>query len=179
MSTYPVRRAGLAEIERDRRLQLPEGFRRFSTRVGAVNRRRNGSWSSPRAGRPHGSRCSRRLFAASIACVGVLTGCGSGLRVPDGGFHSSSHQYSARQVEAVFAKQGIRLRDTSPRGFDGSIALLDGRPAHRVWVLVLISGKGGAQPEPFSGTETQHGNVTVLSRSRDAGAVTAALRDLD
>ena len=36
MSTDPVRRANLAAIECDRRPQLPEGFRRTSTRVGAA-----------------------------------------------------------------------------------------------------------------------------------------------
>jgi uncharacterized cupin superfamily protein len=36
MSTDPVRRANLAAIECDRRPQLPEGFRRSSTRVGAA-----------------------------------------------------------------------------------------------------------------------------------------------
>lgn len=119
------------------------------------------------------------FFAAFFASVGILTGCGSGLHVPKGGFHSSSHQYSARQVEAVFAKQGVRLSDKTPEGFGGSLAFLDGRPAHRVYVYVLISGKGGAQPEPFSGKVTHHGNVTVLWRARDAGAVKTALRDLN
>src|SRR4051812_36564806 len=36
MSTDPVRRANLAEIECDRRPQLPEGFQRYSTRIGAA-----------------------------------------------------------------------------------------------------------------------------------------------
>ena len=36
MSTDPVRRANLAAIECDRRPQLPEGFRRTSSRVGAA-----------------------------------------------------------------------------------------------------------------------------------------------
>jgi uncharacterized cupin superfamily protein len=36
MRTDPVRRANLAAIECDRRPQLPEGFRRSSTRVGAA-----------------------------------------------------------------------------------------------------------------------------------------------
>jgi uncharacterized cupin superfamily protein len=36
MSTEPVRRANLAAIECDRRPQLPEGFRRTSSRVGAA-----------------------------------------------------------------------------------------------------------------------------------------------
>ncbi|MGH3003718.1 MAG: cupin domain-containing protein [Gaiellaceae bacterium] len=36
MSTDPVRRANLAAIECDRRPELPEGFRRTSTRVGAA-----------------------------------------------------------------------------------------------------------------------------------------------
>jgi uncharacterized cupin superfamily protein len=36
MSTDPIRRANLAAIECERRPQLPDGFRRFSTRIGAA-----------------------------------------------------------------------------------------------------------------------------------------------
>ena len=36
MSSDPVRRANLADVECERRPQLPDGFRRYSTRIGAA-----------------------------------------------------------------------------------------------------------------------------------------------
>jgi uncharacterized cupin superfamily protein len=36
MSSEPVRRANLAAVECDRRPQLPDGFKRYSTRIGAA-----------------------------------------------------------------------------------------------------------------------------------------------
>jgi hypothetical protein len=66
---------------------------------------------------------------ALAAFAAALSGCGSGVSVPEHGLHSPSRQYSVRQVEAVFAAEGIPLRSVAPSVDAGSIAFLDGRPA--------------------------------------------------
>jgi len=55
------------------------------------------------------------LVSLTVAALVAATGCGSS-RSKQVAYHSPNHHYSAQQVEAAFAKQGIRLhRVTVPR----------------------------------------------------------------
>jgi len=114
------------------------------------------------------------LAAASVA------GCGSSpLAVPKGGVHSSTRKYSVRQVEAVFRAQGIGLRNISPPAIRGSLALLDGRPLHKVYVYVTLGKFTGALHPPIAAARvTRHGNLEILWRPPNGNEVEAALATL-
>jgi hypothetical protein len=115
---------------------------------------------------------------AVIAGVAVVAGCGSSqLSLPPGGFHSATHQYSVRQVEAAFAAHGIRLHKAA-RQFYNVTDLRSGSGPHAVFVAVRTGGTTGAYPIPIPvHSKTLHGNVTVVWLSRGA-AVSAALDEL-
>jgi hypothetical protein len=118
----------------------------------------------------------------------VLAGCGGSGQVMPGTvtepsqpiFHSATKHYSVHQVEQVFAAQGIRLRSVTPQAYGGITALLDGRPAHTVYVYVTLGKFTGALKQPVHGAGVmRHGNVEAFWRGADRAPVRSALRELD
>ena len=125
-------------------------------------------------------RHAPRRLAATAALLGglaFLAGCGGSGRQLS---HAATHRYSVRQVERAFAAQGIHMRNVSPRAYRGSLALLDGRPAHSVYAYVE-TGKftGALKPAIRKANVTRHGNVEVLWQRGERSAVRAALLRLN
>lgn len=89
---------------------------------------------------------------------------------------SASRHYSVRRLEKTFAAHGVHLRNVTPEGFRGLLAFLDGRPAHDVYVYVILEGCKCAlnRPIPNAGI-TRHANVEVLWLRDERAAVRAAL----
>jgi hypothetical protein len=125
-----------------------------------------------------GRRWKPVLVAAVVTAA--LAGAGVGIAAGFGVFHSASPQYSVHQVEQAFADQGIQLQDVSPAGYQGQLTLLDGRPAHAVYVYVEVGKFSGALSPPFLNAAVTHeGNVEVLWLPDEEAAVHAALQELD
>jgi hypothetical protein len=126
-------------------------------------------------------------IALAAGVVGVLAGCGSSrLSLPPNGFHSATHQYSVKQVEAAFAAHGIQLhkRELDPQVQPNVAFLIGGSGARAVsaWVKNGPTGHGlvlsGISERYWSRlNETSHGNVGVEWVSRE-NAVNASLREL-
>jgi len=123
-------------------------------------------------------RSWRPLLAVAAVTV-ALAGAGVGIAAGFGVFRSA-HVYSVRQVEQAFASEGIRLRNVSPKDYQGSLVLLDGRPAHALYVYVEVGKFSGALgPAISNANQTHHGNVDVLWRRGERSAVRAALQKLN
>lgn len=91
-----------------------------------------------------------------------------------------NRSYSVSQVERAFTDHGIHLRNVTPKDFRGSLAFLDGRPSHAVYVYVIQEGcKCALQPPIRNATTSRHGNVEVLWLRRERSTVHAALRELN
>jgi len=132
-----------------------------------------------------------RLMMVPVLAV-VAVGCGSTGREttssspapvkppPHSSLRSAARRYSVHEVEAAFAGQGIHLRNVTPHAYTGLLSLLDGRPAHAVYVYVTLGKFSGVLEPPIRHANvTHHGNVEVLWRRADSGTVRAALRGLD
>ena len=119
----------------------------------------------------------------SLVVVVILVGAGCG----SSGFHSATHAYSVRQVEAAFAAHGIKLRKPQRQPVSGVVAL-DGtqRDGAHLGVLVaatvrlanptrlvpsLVNSRGPRVPR-------KHGNVVVVALPGSTVSVNAALADL-
>lgn len=112
------------------------------------------------------------------AVIVSLAGAGVGIAAGVGAFDSRT-MYSANQVEDAFASEGIQLRDVTPTDYSELLVMLDGRPAHAVYVYVEISAcKCLLRPPISNAEETHHGNVDVLYDPSEAAAVDAALAKL-
>jgi hypothetical protein len=127
----------------------------------------------------------RTSLAAGV--VAVLAGCGSSrLSLPPNGFHSPTHQYSVRQVEAAFAAHGIPLhkRELQPGVQPTVTFLISGKGARvvSVWIKNGPTGRGlvppGISEKYWSRLTTMiHGNVGV-EWVRRGNAVNASLHEL-
>ena len=118
------------------------------------------------------------LVLAVAVVVGLSTGCGSSR--PSGvHFHSASRHYTATQVEAAFAAQGIQLR-LAHEQLPGYVVLHGRTAPHLVTILVELSA---GQPVPAGyatgGQSTRDGNVRVSFDPATAQAVKSALARLD
>jgi hypothetical protein len=123
----------------------------------------------------------------AIGVVVVLAGCGSSrLSLPPNGFHSPTHQYSVRQVEAAFSAHGIQLHERKlPSQVQPNVVfLISGRGAGVVSISVKNGPTGhGLVPSGISKkywprlTKVFHGNVGVEWVSR-GNAVEASLLEL-
>jgi hypothetical protein len=130
-----------------------------------------------------------RLVGSALAAgaVAVLAGCGSSrLSLPPNGFHSPTHQYSVKEVEAAFAAHGIQLhkQEVDQQIQPNVIFLIGGSGAGVVSVWVKNGPTGpGLVPIPLAKkylprlNKTSHGNVGVGWVSR-SNAVDASLREL-
>ena len=129
----------------------------------------------------------RLVRIALAAGVVVLAGCGSSrLSLPPNGFHSPTHKYSVKQVEAAFAAHGIQLhkRDVPPQIQPNVVFLISGKGARVVSVWVENGPTGhGLVTIPIAKkywprlNKTSHGNVGVGWVSR-SNAVYASLHEL-
>ena len=125
-----------------------------------------------------GRRWKPLLVVAAVTAA--LVGSGVGIAAGFGAFHSAAPQYSVLQVEQAFADQGIQLQDVSPTDYEGQLALLDGRPAHAVYVYVEVGKFSGAlSPAIPNANVTHQGNVEVLWLPGEESAVQAALHELE
>jgi len=117
-------------------------------------------------------------IALAAGVISALAGCGSSrTSVPPNGFHSATHHYSVREVEAAFAKHGIPLHKASQQ-FPDVAPLISGSGSRAVFVSVLIHPTTAAYPIPIPVEQkTLHGNVTVAWSARD-DAVYASLHEL-
>ena len=118
---------------------------------------------------------SPALLLALALLVGVLAACGSSR--PEGvSFHSASREYTARQVEAAFAAEGIQL-SLAHEQLPGYIVLQGGR---KLAVLVKVSaGQAGRIDYPTGGRRIKAGNVWVSFDPSKAEVVKNALARLD
>lgn len=113
------------------------------------------------------------------AVIVSLAATGVGVAAGVGAFDSPT-MYSASQVENAFASQGIQLQDVTPNEWKRVLVMLDGRPAHAVYVYVEIVSCKCALISPMPDAETTHnGNLEVLYDPNETAAVTAALQKLD
>jgi hypothetical protein len=119
--------------------------------------------------------------------VVALAGCGSSrLSLPSNGFHSATHEYSVRQVEAAFAAHGIQLhkRNLEQHVQPNVVFLIGGSGARVVSVWVKNDPtRHGVVPIGISTkywprlNKTLYGNVGVGWVARGK-AVEASLHEL-
>jgi len=113
------------------------------------------------------------------AIIVSLAGAGVGIAAGVGAFQSPA-MYTAGQVQDAFASEGIQLQDVTPSNYNGALVMLDGRPAHAVYVYVEIRSCKCALLPPISNADnTHHGNVDVLYDPSETAAVDAALAKLN
>jgi hypothetical protein len=118
---------------------------------------------------------SLTLLLALGLLAGIVTACGSS-RPKGVSFHSADRHYTARQVEAAFAAQGIQLSLANEQ-LPGYVALQQGR---KLAVLVELStGSAGRIDYRTGGRRIKAGNVWVSFDPSNAEAVKNALARLD
>lgn len=131
-------------------------------------------------------KASRVKIALAAGVIGALAGCGSSrLSLPPNGFHSPTHEYTVRQVEAAFAGHGVQLHKRALQVQSSTVAfLIGGRGAHvvSVWVMGGHPGHGivpSGIPKKYWPTVQKrfHGNVGVIWVS-NGSAVQASLHEL-
>ena len=116
-----------------------------------------------------------QLLVAVVLLVGILTACGSS-RPKGVSFHSADRHYTARQVEAAFAAQGIQLSLANEQ-LPGYLVLQGGR---KLAVLVKLSaGQPGPVRYPSGDERLETGNVLVSFDPSKAEVVKNALARLD
>lgn len=111
----------------------------------------------------------------SIISNTCISGCGVS-------FHSPNHHYTVKQVEAVFASQGVHLHKLTKHVVPGLVQLRDGHLPRFVIVYVRSGAPGllefldrRAWPRP---EVTHHGNLIAFYNSDHSPAVNAALAGL-
>jgi hypothetical protein len=90
-------------------------------------------------------------------------------------FHSTSHDYTVREVEQVFAAQGIKLRRATIPVDPGVVALRHGRS---IEALVVARASGLQYIDPQHHRHQRKGNVFVLFDAGNAKLVQTALARL-